>query len=122
MSELWHIAGGDLALSATGDLLTADGITATTQRIIRRLITNPGAYIWHLSYGGGLRRMVGEPGDARAITAIVRGQIFREASVARTPAPTVEVTLGATGRATALITYTYAPTGQSVSFVAPLGA
>ena len=75
MSDLNHFYGGDLSLSATGDILKVDGSTQGQQRVLRRLLTNPalmdssgkvtvvGDYIWHPTYGAGLPRMVGDTVD-----------------------------------------------------------
>ena len=54
MPDINHLWGNDLAFSATGDLATADVPTLTQQRVLRRLLTNPGDYIWELDYGAGL--------------------------------------------------------------------
>lgn len=92
MSDLWHIIGGDLDAAATGDVLQVDGLDETSQRLLRRLITNPGDYVWHPEYGAGLGSKVGELYDAGAIIGLIRSQIFLEANVARTPAPVITVT------------------------------
>lgn len=91
-NDLYHLWGGDLATGVTGDLLpVADG-SRTTQRILRRLLTNPGEYIWHPTYGAGLPARVGDTFDAGAIAALIRGQILLEPTVAPTPEPDVSVT------------------------------
>lgn len=90
MADLAHGFGTDLAIGPTGDLALSDGVELTRERVLRRLLTNPGDYLWHLDYGAGLGRFVGEPAGAARIQAVVRGQIFREAGVARAPEPVVE--------------------------------
>jgi hypothetical protein len=82
---------GDLAADANGDLLLTDTEHKTNQRVVRRLLTNAGDYIWNLSYGGGLSLAVGEPIRTSSIEATIRSQLQLEASVATTPAPTVAV-------------------------------
>ena len=89
MTDIAHLWGNDLAFSPTGDLATAEAPALTQQRVLRRLLTNPGDYIWALDYGAGLAGFVGQPGAAAAIGAAIRGQIFKEAAVAQTPAPVV---------------------------------
>lgn len=91
MTDLSHYIGGDLSVSATGDVQQSDGLTQTSQRILRRLLTNPGDYIWHPNYGAGLGRKVGTLLDVRAITGLIRSQVFLEAAVARTPAPIITI-------------------------------
>jgi hypothetical protein len=89
--DLDHDFGGDLALGPTGDLATVTGTVLGQQRVLRRLLTNAGGYIWHLPYGAGLPAVIGTPVDTATIEAIVLGQIFLETAVARSPAPTVSV-------------------------------
>jgi hypothetical protein len=91
MPDISHLWGNDLAFSPTGDLATADVPTLTQQRVLRRLLTNPGDYIWALDYGAGLANFVGQPGAASAIRAAIRGQIFKETAVAQTPEPIIEL-------------------------------
>ncbi len=54
MADLNSPWGGDLQISATGDLALIDGLGRSEQRIIRRLFTNLGAYIWHPEYGASI--------------------------------------------------------------------
>ncbi|MEJ7685616.1 MAG: phage tail protein [Variovorax sp.] len=97
MTDLYHFIGGDLSDSATGDVLQVEGLEQTSQRILRRLLTNPGDYIWHPNYGAGVGKKIGTLLDVRAITGLIRSQIFLEANVARTPAPVIAVSAIANG-------------------------
>jgi len=92
MSDLNLYIGDDLSVSPTGDIAQVDGLTQTSQRILRRLLTNAGDYIWHPTYGAGLGKKIGSVLDIRAITGLIRSQIFLEAAVARTPAPVITIT------------------------------
>ena len=47
LADLNHYIGGDLSASNTGDLSSAPGLLRSQQRILRRLLTNPGDYIFH---------------------------------------------------------------------------
>ena len=120
MADVAHQIGSDFQLSATGGLLLASGSTETQQRVLRRLLTSSGDYIWNLSYGGGLPAMVGLPVDAAAIRNAIRAQIFQEAAVAQAPPPVVDVTSAADGTVTATITYTDATTGQTNILTVPV--
>jgi hypothetical protein len=91
MSDLNHTFGGDLSAAVNGDLATVSGSALGQQRVLRRLLTNAGDYIWHLTYGAGLPAMIGMPVDAAAISGLVRSQIFLEGAVAQTPAPVIDV-------------------------------
>lgn len=118
MPDLAHFWGSDLAWSTTGDLATADAPAVTLQRVLRRLLTTPGDYIWSRDYGAGLAAFVGQPGAASAIRAAIRGQIFKEAAVAHTPEPVVDLTPDPSGALYVHIRYADATTGttQTVAF------
>jgi hypothetical protein len=90
--DLAHWYGNDLNVSAGGDLLTVDGIDKNKQRLLRRLLTNPGDYIWEPDYGAGLAAKIGQLFSAAACEAIIKAQIFLESFVARDPAPSISVT------------------------------
>jgi phage baseplate assembly protein W len=113
MADLSLTFGGDLAVGATGDVALADGAALTQQRVLRRLLTNPGGYIWQLAYGAGLARFVGQPGAPAAIQAVARGQVLHEAAVANNPAPSITATGADDGAVTLRIAYTDAVTQQT---------
>ena len=105
MSDLAHWFQNDLNVSASGDLLAVDEPTRSEQRLVRRLLTPPGSYIWHPTYGAGLAQYIGQPTAAKTIEAIVRAQLKLESAVASSPAPTVTVTSYPTGVLTVTIVY-----------------
>jgi hypothetical protein len=114
ISDLSHYWGSDLSLSVVGDLAPASGTLRGQQRVLRRLLTNPGDYIWHPTYGAGLPSKVGSNANINEITALIRGQILLEDVVAATPAPQITVTTIDSALAVQ-ITYTDAPSGQAVT-------
>lgn len=126
MSDLYHYFGSDLSLSPTGDLLPVDGSTQGSQRVLRRLLTNPaqkdasgnvtapGDYIFHPDYGAGLPRMVGDAVNIAKIKGVIRGQILLEASVARNPDPVITVS-EIQGGVSVYIHYNDAQTGKPVA-------
>ena len=113
MADLAHLWGGDLSWSSTGDLAVVDTPSVTQQRVLRRLLTVPGDYIWSMTYGAGLAGFVGQPGIANAITATVRAQVLRETAVAPTPAPAIQVAPDQVGNLYIQVTYTDAALGTS---------
>ena len=118
LSDLDQYIGGDIAASASGDIQPATGTLRGQQRVLRRLLTNPGDYIFHPEYGAGLPSYVGQTADIAKITALVRGQILLEDAVAKTPAPVITVAPISTGSGGGFaigIRYTDAPSGQPVS-------
>lgn len=128
MNDLSQFFGNDLSVSPTGDIAPANGITRGQQRILRRLLTNPQTtapdgstmqadYIWHPEYGAGLPQWIGKTLDIPKITAVIRGQILLEDSVAKKPEPVITVSAIPNGL-TCYIKYTDAQsnTPQSLSF------
>lgn len=91
MKDIYHYFGNDLLVSATGDLQTVDGAVMGQQRILRRLLTNPGAYIWHPEYGAGLPAYVGALIDLPKIRALIRGQMLLESCVSKNPEPVIDL-------------------------------
>ena len=91
MADISQIFAQDIEVSAVGDIATVDGTALGQQRVMRRLLTNPGDYIWQPGYGAGLPGLVGLPVDSGRVEALVRAQIFLESSVATTPEPVISV-------------------------------
>lgn len=121
MPDLSHEFGADIAVAPSGDLALAEGVVLGRQRVLRRLLTNPGDYIWHPEYGAGLARFVGQPAAAARIRAVVRSQIFREPAVARSPEPEVEVRDDGAGRVFVSIRYADANSGETQGLSFPVG-
>lgn len=118
LNDLSQYVGGDLSPSGTGDLQAANGTLRGQQRVLRRLLTNPGDYVFHPDYGAGLPQYVGQAVDISKIRALIRGQILLEDSVAKTPAPVIAVSPisgGVGGGIAVSIKYHDAATGQPAS-------
>lgn len=92
MADLNAEWGSDLQVSATGDLLLAEGDDMIRQRIVRRLLTAVRGYVWHPEFGAGLPQRIGRADKAARIQAVVRAQIALDASVARLPVPRIQTT------------------------------
>jgi phage baseplate assembly protein W len=124
LSDLSHNFGGDLSISATGGLIVlASGTTLAQQRIIRRLLTNPGDYIWAPSYGAGLASFVGQPNAASRIRAVVLKNMKLEASVDQSKLIAVEVVTDPIKGATVVtVVYTDKITSETSKLTLPLGA
>ena len=97
MADIFHQWGSDLTIGPTGDLAAVSGASLGQQRVLRRLLTSPGDYIWQLDYGAGLARFIGQPGNALAIRAAIRSQISKEAAVASVPEPVIDINFGPAG-------------------------
>ncbi len=124
MYDLAHIWNADLAVDGGGDLALVSGTNAVTQRVIRRLLTNPGAYVWNLSYGGGLAQFVGLPVIEPDITAVILDQLLLEPAVPTNPTPqvTTAVTDASAGFVVATITYSGPDSTAPVTFSVPTGS
>jgi hypothetical protein len=118
MGDISHVYGADIDLSAGGDFLYVGD--ETQQHVIKRLLTQAGADIWNLTYGAGLGQFVGQPVNLTAITNAILSQIFKEASVAQLPNPTVSAIMSGSV-ITVSVTYADATTGQNQVLTLPLG-
>jgi len=117
IDDVQHWWGEDIAFTPGGDLARASGVDRSTQRVARRLLTNPAEYLSHPEYGGGVRREVGQNTDVARIQGTVRGQMLKEEAVQQEPPPTVTTTQVPTGVAVS-VKYTAAPekTPAALSF------
>lgn len=118
LADLLQYWGNDLQLGPTGDVAPAFRSDRTSQRIIRRLLTNPGGgdYPWEPGYGAGLPAKIGQNLDLGHLTALIIGQIALEPSVARNPAPQVNLTPFAGGVSITVLYYDQAGQGTPLSF------
>ena len=115
MADLQMGWSGDLSTSPTGDLATVDGPPVGTERLLRRLMTNPEDYIWHPGYGAGLGRFVGRPVQPAEVEALVRLQMLAEPAIADSPEPVISVHSDPAGRLYLQIRYADAVTATSAS-------
>ncbi|MBB3174988.1 hypothetical protein FHR90_002835 [Endobacter medicaginis] len=111
--DLSHDIGGDLMLDAGSGLATVTADDWVRQRVLRRLLTNPGDYIWDVGYGGGLRSQIGNVVAAGQIAASIRRQLQLEAAIATSPAPQVSVSDSGNGTIDTTITYADAADGTT---------
>lgn len=116
MLDLAHEWATDIAVNSTGDIALASGSDVTTQRVYRRLLTNPGDYLWNLDYGAGLAQFVGLPANPSDIEAVIRDQLGLESAVATVPAPQVSAVVRdpANGYVVANISYYDQASNQTI--------
>ncbi len=116
---LWN---SDLSSDATGDISLAAGTALGQQRVLRRLLTNPGDYVWQPAYGAGLGRFVGDNADPQAIQSAIRSQIFQESCVATSPAPSIDVQPAGNGSIYVNLLYVDAMSGSTQVLSFSVGA
>ncbi len=118
MADANLVWGGDLLVSASGDISLASGPALTQQRVLRRLLTNQNDYVWEPTYGGGLGQFVGQAANTRVIEGTIRAQMFREAAVAHQPEPIVTSDVFTDGSVTIGISYVdvQSNTSQALTF------
>lgn len=110
--DIYHYYGNDIVLNSAGDMMTVNGVIRSQQRILRRLLTNPGDYWWHVNYGAGLPRFIGialSQAVNQQIQGLITSQMFLEESVAKIPLPVISLQQVSSG-IVVTINYTDAPT------------
>jgi hypothetical protein len=120
MADIQHMYGNDLTVSTTGDLAVSDGTQFGIERVIRRLMTSQGQYIWQLNYGAGLPMYLGNPAYPKLIEGAIREQMRLEDAVSQNPPPAVNVPPLYNDVVTASIQYVDADTGESAVLTLPI--
>jgi phage baseplate assembly protein W len=95
LSDISHWFGGDLQTTNSGDLLTVTGTVRGEQRVLRRLLTNPGDYVFEPDYGAGLPSYIGKTLDIGKLQALCLSQMLLEDAVAKNSA-VVKITQSST--------------------------
>jgi hypothetical protein len=114
--------GSDLSVGPGGDIGVAPVQIEIQQRIIRRLLTTPGDYIWHTDYGAGLGSFVGEPCSPELIEGTILNQLQNEALVAVNPPPTIKTDQSLAGSfSTTSVTIQYQISGTPTQMSVVLG-
>lgn len=115
MPDLEMSWSGDLAVSPTGDLAVVTDPSLGTERVLRRLMTNPGDYIWHADYGAGLGQFVGRPINLAGVEALIRIHMALEPAVSATPESIISASTDVSGGLYLQIRYKDSATSVSSS-------
>jgi phage baseplate assembly protein W len=113
MFDIFHNCGEDLKVGNGGDLALSGGTDVINQRVLRRLLTNPGDYIWNLNYGGGLATFVGQPFNPREIEAVISTQLLEESAIPTSPVPRIVAMTTDVAQGGVAVNITYADPGAS---------
>ena len=109
---IWTEWGGDILLNQNGGIQTASAWDVARQQIERILLNNseviepsgkvvPADYIWHPTFGLGLRQFLGErmiPDLLSQMQAACLQAVLTNPAVAGSPAPIVDITADPTDR------------------------
>lgn len=106
MSDFFHYFGEDLRCDENGALREASDALLTRQSVLRRLCTNPRAYLWHLTYGAGLPSRIGMPIAEDETRGLIVRQLALEAGIDQDQPVTVVLTPQAPGMYLCTISYT----------------
>lgn len=94
MADIAHYIGSDISILSNGQFEIAFDAVEGQQRVLRRLLTNPGDYPFELSYGAGLAAFLGQATSKPRISARISSQMLLERAVMQSPPPTVDVQVG----------------------------
>jgi hypothetical protein len=86
--------GQDFSISAQCDLQTATDLPLLKQRVIRRILTNKKDLIFEPLFGVGIPQYVSDgisPSIFNEIKQRVIEEIYKEETIARDPAPEIEI-------------------------------
>ena len=119
MADLAHFYGTDLQTDSTGDLALSEGTQFGVERVLRRLMTSQGEYIFQPDYGAGLPLFLGNPAAPQRIEGTIRAQMELEDAVAPSPIPSISVQQ-ANSTFTANIRYVDSTTGESSVLTLPI--
>jgi len=114
--------GGDLSIGPGGDIAVAPIQTEIQQRLVRRLLTSAGDYIWHTVYGAGLGNYVGETYSPNLIDGTILSQLQFESLISVSPPPSVQVSQSLVGAfSTTSVTVQYQVVGTFTGTSTVLG-
>lgn len=112
--DVSHFWGSDINVSQTGDMARVEGVERSKQRVLRRLMTNPGEYSFHPEYGGGIPARIGTILNLAEVGAAIRKQMELEDSVSQADPISVDVQQITNGVAVSLA-YVALPDKQPVT-------
>ena len=117
--DINHTWSGDISLNSYNDMNVVDGLDETNQRVLRRLLTNPGEYIWHPEYGAGLGRFVGVALNDEIsydIKQLITSQMYLESDVSKTPPPDITLQVDQNELICTIIYYNLSQSQLTLSF------
>jgi hypothetical protein len=119
MPDVSQLYSADLTVSNNGDLAISDLTQLGQERVIRRLMTSQGDYIFQLDYGAGLPAYLGNPIQAQQIEGVIRDQMLLETAVSQNPLPSVSLIVNG-DTVTANITYVDGDTDETSLLSVPI--
>ena len=92
--DISHEIGDDIRLDSTNDLAFVFDTDETNQRIMRRLFTNKGTYIWNAKWGASIPWKVGETLSLELYNLVVNevtAAVLEDEDVAKDPPPEISI-------------------------------
>jgi hypothetical protein len=120
MADLQHLIGSDLSITANGNIVMSYDEAEGQERVLRRLLSNPGSYYWHPNYGAGLARFLGKPLITARIKSTIQTQMRLEQAVLQNPSPSVTVSTYNGDTVMANILYVDATTNLTSQLTVPI--
>lgn len=120
MADLAHLIGSDLEISDNGNVLMSFNEVEGQERVLRRLLSNPGSYFWRLDYGAGLARFLGQTLVEARIKGVIQQQMLLEKAVLQNPPPQIELTVSADQSVTASVKYVDSTTNLTSLLTVPI--
>lgn len=75
-----------LRINFSGSLELSELEERVTQRVKRRLLTNPGELLAHSTYGVGIQQYIGKTEkEIKTLTSWIESQLYEEEAIVRTP-------------------------------------
>jgi hypothetical protein len=120
MTDIAHLIGNDLTITSYGDVVMSNDVEEVQERVLRRLLSNPGSYYWHPGFGAGLARFLGQTLRTARIKGTIMKQILLERGVSKNPPPTITLTEYNGDTVVATIKYIDANTGATSLLTVPI--
>ena len=92
--DVYHEIGDDIQLDSTNDLQLVFDTNETNQRIMRRLFTNKGTYIWNAAFGASIPWKLGETLSVEAYRDVINqvtAAVLEDDEVAKDPPPEISI-------------------------------
>jgi hypothetical protein len=120
MADLAHLIGSDLEITDNGNVVLSYDEEEGQERVLRRLLSNPGSYYFHLDYGAGLAQFLGKTLVSARIKGVIQQQMLLEQAVLQNPPPQINILVNADQTVTATVQYVDSTTNLTSLLTVPI--